>query len=162
MLCEQCGKNPATVHMTKIVNSKKEEAHVCSECAKQFSGFHSGIDFSNMLSSMFGQPQIGTACPTCQSSLTEIQKRGQLGCSDCYETFRQELTGLLRRIHGTTKHMGKMPEKGYARVKAQRQLQGLKEQLQTAISRENYEQAAELRDEIRRIEKQMDEPKQEN
>lgn len=159
MLCEQCGKNQAAVHMTKVVNNQKQEAHLCSECAKQFSGFHSGIDFSNMLSSMFGPPQIGTACPTCHSSLADVQKRGQLGCSDCYQVFRQELSGLLRKIHGTTNHMGKVPAKGYARVKAQRQLEGLRQQLQTAVSRENYEQAAELRDEIRRIEGEMGEKK---
>ncbi len=163
MLCEQCGKKQASVHVTKIQNGQKIERHLCKECAQQSSEFSTGIDFQNMLSSFFEYPQTWgqkarpkQGCPVCGSTLTDIQNRSQLGCSQCYTTFDSEVNTLLRRIHGTTEHVGKIPESSHGRIRLERQVQDLREQLQQAIAEEQYEKAAELRDQIRSLEGQLD------
>jgi protein arginine kinase activator len=81
---------------------------------------------------------------------------GRLGCSECYTTFRAQLRPLLRRIHGSTKHVGKAPVRDSARVALRREIQRLHEDMQAAIEHEEFETAAELRDRIRVIEAQGD------
>ena len=118
MLCERCGEKQATVHMTQIDNHEKREVHLCQECAQHYDeflpGFSINFDFSNMLASLFEQSNIWgktsqptVACSNCNQTLADIQRIGELGCSGCYETFKNEINPLLRRIHGSTRHVGK-------------------------------------------------------
>ncbi len=164
MMCEQCGENAASVHVTKIHNGHKVEMHLCHDCAQQGGEFSSGIDFQNMLASLFHQPQVWTAapdvgrrCAVCGSTLEDIQKRSQMGCSHCYTEFNKEVNTLLRRIHGTTTHAGKVPVASQGRIRLERQMESLREQLQKVIAAEEYEKAAELRDEIRSLQQQLQE-----
>ncbi len=138
--------------------------HLCRECAQQGGEFSSGIDFQNMLASLFQQPQVWTAppdvgrkCTVCGSTLQDIQKRSQLGCSHCYTAFGKEVNTLLRRVHGTTTHAGKIPASSHGRIRLERQVEELREELQKAIAAEQYERAAELRDEIRSLQQQLQE-----
>src|SRR5690554_182324 len=106
MLCDKCGQKQADVRFVQIENGKKTEVNLCQSCAQEYSGFASSFNLQNILASMldFSQPwggvkeQVGKRCETCQSSLADIQKRGQLGCSDCYAVFQPEVDSLLRRI----------------------------------------------------------------
>ncbi len=159
MLCEQCGKEHASIHMTKIINNKKIESHLCQECAREYGDFTDMIDLPNIFAGMFDAPKVwgaipkpSSSCSVCGLELADIRRVNQLGCSECYQTFRRELEPLLRRLHGTTRHVGKVPAKSHARIHLDRQLGQLREQLQQAISAENYELAAALRDEIRQLE----------
>lgn len=159
MKCEQCGKNESSVHFTKIENGQKTVFNLCQACAQAYSEFVPGIDFQNMLASMFDQPKIwgsptktAERCPTCQRSLNDIRRQGQLGCSDCYDTFGKEMHSLLRRIHGTTKHVGKIPSTGHARTRVERQVESLRLKLAECVKQEDYEQAAKYRDEIKTLE----------
>ncbi|HET9952418.1 MAG TPA: UvrB/UvrC motif-containing protein, partial [Candidatus Eisenbacteria bacterium] len=93
-------------------------------------------------------------CPRCSLVYSEFKESGRLGCSECYTTFRAQLRPLLRRIHGSTKHVGKAPARDSARVALRREIQRLHEDLQRAIEREEFETAASLRDRIRAIETQ--------
>ena len=67
--------------------------------------------------------------------------------------FEQELEPSLRRIHGNRQHVGKIPLRGGEKVLWRRQIEGLKQRLQEAVAREEYEEAAEIRDQIKNLEK---------
>jgi protein arginine kinase activator len=165
MQCQVCGKKPAVVHFTEIVNNKKSEVHVCEKCAEE-RGYHtplvkSKFSVGDLLAGMVDQTgsseeaKVGRVqCPRCHMVYSEFKETGRLGCSECYATFRAQLRPLLRRIHGSTKHEGKSPVRDSARVALRREVQKLHEDMQKAIEKEEFETAARLRDQIRNIEEQ--------
>lgn len=163
MQCQSCGKNPAVVHFTEIVNNKKSEYHLCEKCAEErgygSSMVKSKFSVGDLLAGMVDQTGSGeeakvgrVQCPRCHMVYSAFKQSGRLGCSECYDTFRAQLRPLLRRIHGSTKHVGKTPLRDAARVALRREIQRLHDDLQRAIEREEFETAARLRDEIRTIE----------
>ena len=163
MQCQLCGKRPAVVHFTEIVNNKKSEYHVCEQCAEE-RGYHvpllkSKFSVGDLLAGMVDQAgqsdeaKVGRVqCPRCGLVYSEFKESGRLGCSECYGTFRSQLRPLLRRIHGSTKHVGKAPARDSERVALRREVQRLYEELQRAVEREEFENAAALRDQIRAME----------
>lgn len=169
MLCEECKKRSANVHLTKIIGDQKTEMHLCQQCAAERGelGFLGNvqINFPNILSGFFDLDQdfqVGDSwqkdldrCPSCDLSYRDFRELGQLGCSHCYETFGQQMEPILRRIHGHTRHTGKVPSKHEGQLKLQRQIEELRSQLKEVISREEYEKAAEIRDKIRDLESQL-------
>lgn len=173
MLCEECRKRPATVHITKIVNDSKAEAHLCQHCAEAKGELTlvSPVAFTlqEFLTGMLQQvpvptlgPSVGVAtacCPNCGLSYSRIKEVGQLGCSVCYEQFKGQIEPLLRRIQGTTIHSGKIPGAQGVAIEQRRQIEALREQQRAAISQEKYEEAAKLRDKIRSLEKELQESK---
>jgi len=120
MLCQDCGKREATVHLTQVINDEKVELHLCRECAEK-RRFHTpfeGVPFplAEFLASMLDQSLIkkpskvsDKKCSTCGMYFSDFSKTGRLGCGNCYATFRSQLNDLLRKIHGSTKHQGKVP-----------------------------------------------------
>jgi len=150
-----------------MYNGNQVHLSLCSECAaKKGVGLFNlgGASLPKLLGSFFGfgplgmgqvQPSIATGktCPNCGVSLITIGQHGRLGCSTCYEVFKEHLEPTLRRIHGNTVHTGKLPKKGAGKVKLQRQIEQLKSELQAAVANEQYEKAAELRDRIKELEK---------
>jgi protein arginine kinase activator len=92
-------------------------------------------------------------CPKCGLTYEDFKKVGRLGCGECYTAFRDALLPLLKRIHGSNQHCGKSPKKAAKVVKAKNELLELKDKLQKAIQREEFEEAAKLRDKIRELEK---------
>ncbi|MGI6452547.1 MAG: UvrB/UvrC motif-containing protein [Syntrophomonadaceae bacterium] len=165
MNCENCQQRPATVHFTQMINGSKVEMHLCQECAAKKGAFVFDLDnkfsISNLLGSFFGTNLLqGTKtispemiCSNCGMSLAGIRQTGKLGCSECYISFEGELEPSLRRIHGNSRHIGKIPSRGGSEVLLKRQLDNLKAQLQQAVAAENYEKAAEIRDKIKELEK---------
>ncbi|MDD4953975.1 MAG: UvrB/UvrC motif-containing protein [Candidatus Omnitrophica bacterium] len=165
MLCDICGKNPATVHLTEIVDEQMNELHLCEECARQKSTqMEQQFGLSDLLAGMvdFGKgggtketetlPEI--KCPACGLSYKDFKKLGRLGCGECYQTFKKYLVSLLKRIHGSSQHVGKTPFKSAKAVaKKKNGLQELRDKLQRAIESESFEDAAALRDQIRELEK---------
>ena len=96
-------------------------------------------------------------CPGCGFSGSDFKKSGLLGCAECYRTFKKVLLPLLRRIHGSTGHLGKIPSKiparhGKSLLMESQKLRVLREKLVKAVREENFEEAAKTRDEIRKIE----------
>ncbi len=162
MLCENCGKRQATTHIKQTINGKTAEYHLCPECAAKLgmSGFNP-FDMSDFWSSMFEShlPEVHKAkvCPSCDSTFDQIAKRGRLGCPDCYDTFREELLPSLRRMHGKTRHIGKVPKTAFEEVRDEYEVDKLKAELDEAVGREDYEQAAKLRDQIKLIEAKKEE-----
>lgn len=145
MLCEKCGKRPATVMYTQIINGHKESLNICSECASKESIFD---NFGSLLS--FAQPTVQKtlSCPVCKTTLAQFTRSGRMGCGECYNTFRTQAKEILRKIHGTTQHI-KDTESVPAKEKSEEEI--LREELNKAIEIEDFEQAAILRDKIRLI-----------
>jgi len=162
MVCNICGKSQATVHLTEIIDEQITELHLCEECAqKKGAQMESHFGLSDLLA---GLADLGTQfnktktepklkCPKCGLTYEDFKKVGRLGCGECYNAFKEALVPLLKRIHGSTQHCGKSPKKIAKIVKAKNDLDVLKERLQKAVQKEDFEEAAKLRDKIKEIEK---------
>ncbi len=160
MLCDICGKNQATVHLTEIVDNQMAELHLCEDCAKEKSlQMEQQFGLADLLAGLadFGkqpdsQEKIKLTCSSCGLSYENFRKFGRLGCSNCYVSFKKYLASLLKKIHGSSQHLGKTPFKSGKVVRAKSELQELKVRLQKAVEMEEFEQAASLRDKIRVLE----------
>jgi protein arginine kinase activator len=165
MKCEACGKNEATVHYKEIRDNEVREQNLCAACAEEkgyvVSSWKAEFSVPNLLGSMAEsdvsppEGEGGTArCGSCGMTYVEFKSSGRLGCAECYGAFRLALLPLFRRIHGSDRHLGKTPgESGEARLKT-RAIRTLKERLDRCIRMEEFEEAARLRDEIRRLEEE--------
>ena len=161
MLCNSCGKKEATVHLTEIVNDQVTKLNLCEDCAREKGAeMEEHFGLSELLAGLtdmgtVAEPETAVLikCPNCGMMYQNFRKLGRLGCSECYEAFKKELSPLLKRIHGSTQHYGKSPKKIAKVVKAKNDLETLKEKLQKAIQKEDFEEAAKLRDKIKESEK---------
>ncbi|MDD5042594.1 MAG: UvrB/UvrC motif-containing protein [Candidatus Omnitrophica bacterium] len=167
MLCDICKKNPATVHLTEIIDNQMNELHLCEECARNKSAaMEQQFGLSDLLAGMadFEKPvkdeeAVSVKCPNCNLTYADFKKVGRLGCGECYNVFRKYLAPLLKRIHGASRHVGKAPLKGKAPARPGRKkpgLEELKDAMQRAVREENFEEAARLRDKIRAIEEKKE------
>lgn len=164
MICNECGKRPATVHITKIENGKKTNMHLCEQCAlaKGALSINTGFSINDLLAGMLntGTPlpikvdfMDDPSCPVCGMKYSRFRETGRFGCGSCYKSFGDRLTPLFRRIHGNINHTGKIPQRTGGRLKIMREMESLKAELANAVKREEYEKAAEIRDKIRALEK---------
>ncbi len=162
MKCQKCGKNEANNHFTRVINGKKEELHLCSSCAKEefptFSPFGNEIiDAGSFLSGLFGGAPTGIkasnaeVCPSCGITFAEICEKGKIGCADCYNAFRPSLLRSVKQIHGTTAHTGKIPQRAGSEISKSRRIEKLETELSNAVMKQEFEQAAKLRDEIKEL-----------
>jgi protein arginine kinase activator len=178
MKCDQCDQE-ATVHELRVVNGKKVERHLCEKCArKQGIAIQPTISVPELIEKYMqhaaqagakaGEQVKAAACPTCGTTYIEFRQTGLLGCPDCYRGFEQQLGPLLERAHeGGTHHVGKVPRRaltggrgqgeggakavlGDAAQRAGR-IAALRKQLEEAVRAEQYERAATLRDELRKM-----------
>ena len=173
MLCEKCKKNNATVFYEETVNGKTRSYSLCTECAKALEqsgeiAFKQNIadDFfgipsfgniqGSLFGSLFGLPENARTsrktCPLCHASFEDFRRYGKAGCPLCYTTFADELSGTVRSIHGSVKHVGRAPKRFQKQNEQKNRLTELKNELRSAIADENFEAAASLRDQIRALE----------
>ncbi|PAB57537.1 UvrB/UvrC motif-containing protein [Anaeromicrobium sediminis] len=166
MLCENCNERTATVHLTKIMNNKKTEIHLCELCAKESQKMTMDTPFSinSFLTSILDSIQDSplkvdyiqtTECDHCKMTYSQFKNLGRLGCSHCYDAFKVKLNPLIKRVQGHEKHVGKIPEKIGGDFIIKREINELKKQLSKSIDKEEFEQAAVLRDKIRDLEKRL-------
>lgn len=160
MLCQKCGKNPATTHIKTVINGKVTEQNLCSHCATN-SGYSSlgGGSISNILASMLGQSmqlhrqREGGTCKCCGATFADIAESGRVGCAACYSEFEEELLPYLKQIHGSVNHTGKIPgSKELVITSTTEPIAELKTKLAALVAAEDYEEAAVVRDEIKRLE----------
>lgn len=162
MVCENCGSTDAVVHLTQIVNNEMSTHHLCEKCAAE-KGLESTPDTSKTpLVDVIAQMTQDSAretqpadseCSFCGLTFDGFRQTGRLGCPHCYETFSDHLPRLLRRIHGSTKHVGKVylpPDPTASDM--EKRLEGLRRKLERAVQSEDFERAAEIRDQIRDME----------
>lgn len=168
MRCDQCKERDAVVHLTQIVEEQVTTQHLCEKCAAE-----RGVESSTLLpktplgsflAAMGKAPGprgagTGAACPGCGATLQDFREAGRLGCGECYATFGAELRDLLRRLHGSTTHMGDRylaPGESAPAADAPAAVEdpalALRDRLRTAIAAEDFELAAELRDRLRTVE----------
>jgi protein arginine kinase activator len=96
--------------------------------------------------------QAMPACPTCGMNLEELRRRGRVGCEGCYDAFRGYLDESLERLHGATRHTGRLPGVPEGEIQRRQQVEGLRGELDLAVRDEDYERAASIRDEIQTLE----------
>ncbi|MHC4872357.1 MAG: UvrB/UvrC motif-containing protein [Planctomycetota bacterium] len=159
-ICEVCKKNPATVHLTDIHNNEKKELHLCQGCAEDKGiSFQHNFSLPELLSELTGahgiEKKSDLVCEACGLSFSDFQARGRFGCANDYKAFRDELIPMIERIHGKTRHMGKVPKEA-GKSSNHQNLMDLQKKMKAAIEREAYEEAAEIRDQINRIKKDVD------
>ena len=169
MLCEKCNKNEARVHLVKMINGKKSETWLCEKCAKEISNGAliplmvegtEAEEISKNIESLFSQmtrekkkfsPKIDLICKHCGLTLSEFKKTGKLGCSECYDSFSEELEKIVIEFQGSDTHVGKMPRREEEELNKFKEITNLQKKLKKAIEMEEYELAAILRDKIKII-----------
>ena len=181
MKCENCGKNYANVKYTQIINGEKKQMFLCEECSQKLGlndiHFNMPINFTNFLTDFFDDmndinliPSIGGQsslnCSKCGLNWDDFLHTGKFGCSNCYSDFEARIDPILRSMQGATNHIGRIGEvKSGNNVKQnlddkmetkqneeQNKIDKLKEDLKQAIKEERYEDAAKIRDEIKKNE----------
>jgi protein arginine kinase activator len=158
MKCQKCTK-AATLHITEIVSEDQvEELHLCEECAHKYlyepQKQPAGVKAAPSGSAEEGEEPavLNRECEVCGLKFVDFRNTGRLGCPHDYQEFREELLPLLENIHGETRHTGKAPRRLPQSKQTQSELLQLRKQLLQAINKEAYEEAARLRDRIRRLE----------
>ena len=160
MLCEKCQKNNATTHIRTVVNGVVTEKNLCAHCAaSEGYGDIKYNSLSQMLASMFGDTaSINTKsaakhCDCCGSTFSDIAESGKVGCPQCYTTFYNELLPYFKRVHGSTKHIGKAPTTApKTQATDIETVESLREKLNQLVREEKYEEAAIIRDKIKQLE----------
>ena len=185
MLCENCGKHEANVQYTEVINGDKKQVFLCSECSKKRGIDNINFEFPINFSSFFGDfledfensdfmPTLDIKkdikCDRCNMTFEEFMNTGKFGCSNCYEAFKEKINPILKKIHGSNTHVGRIGNikentklfnneenikdvSNKKEAKVNNELDKLKEELKIAIKEERYEDAAKLRDEIKKQEK---------
>ena len=170
MLCQDCRKREAQVHLTQIVNNEKTSLSLCKECASQ-RGFHSPLEnipfpLAEILAGLSsGLPvpakQVEAdmiSCQGCGLTFDAFTRQGRFGCGECYRTFRTRIEPIMRKIHGASLHRGHGPHPevaiagrpaGKKRVMQDNEGERLELELRKAIEAEDFERAAEIRDKLK-------------
>ena len=182
MLCDNCGKREANVRYSENINGKTRELNLCEECSEKLGigqmDFSMPMDFSNFFVDFveeFTKPEwmpllnnVKTlTCDNCGYTFDDIVNTGKLGCPNCYDVFESELDPIIKRIQGTNRHVGRIgkiidnkinkkynkTEENTDKKEEKTKLEQLQEDLKNAIKEERYEDAAKIRDEIKKNEK---------
>lgn len=160
MLCEECGKNQATVSITVTAGGEMRTRHLCPECMKKMESSLANGDIQSFLSSVLSvlgsakkEEKSSPVCGGCGLSYTEFERTGRLGCAQCYRDFSDQLKPLLRRIHGRTQHAGRRPAAFVpsAEDALAARISELRQKMDEAVATENFEDAAKYRDELRTL-----------
>ena len=154
--CQKC-HNPATLHITEVLaESQFEELHLCEQCANKYlcEPTKSGAGKGGVGEAREGEEGLfnQNECPHCGIKFVEFRNTGRLGCPHDYQAFREELLPLLENIHGEVRHCGKVPRRLPQNKETQSELMQLRNRLKQAVTKEDYEEAAKIRDRIKRLE----------
>lgn len=181
MLCEHCKMREATVKYVEVVNGVKTEHNLCAQCASRLDigqYFEGEFSLGKLLSGLLGMQDTeksserfaGVVCPSCHTTYEEFVKDSQFGCPDCYSVFDPLIGENIKHLQGSEKHVGKRPKSFLAQLgeeelpgqeekangpagalPADDQVRLLQAKLKDAVRREDFEEAAALRDEIHKL-----------
>ncbi len=173
MQCDVCKAKEAEVFLTQIVEGKMQKVNLCKACSNDRgvddpTGFAltellAGLGTSTETekpapaashshgSSGGSSETTATKCPVCGFTQADFKKTGRLGCSECYLTFADHLGNLLKAMHKGTRHTGKLPFRIARQQEITERMKGLQDDLLKAVREENYEGAASLRDQIKKL-----------
>lgn len=163
MVCDNCKERDAVVHLTRIVNNAVTQLHLCETCARA-KGVETTLaqpqhPLGDILQAVQQQDTTNLedgACGFCGASARDFRVTGRLGCPHCYDAMERSLRELLRRLHGSSRHVGARYDAPATHVDEKPDmLYDLRDQLRRAIDAEQFELAAELRDRIRVLETEV-------
>ncbi len=148
VICQACQQRPALLHLTESgADGTVREAHLCPQCA-------SGLDLGGAPPPLAGlitglrsrrtvEPEE-PACPECGFTMAQYRELNLLGCPACWIHLWPRIEPLVRRFHGAVRHTGRTAG-GADPVRA-----ALERDLAAAVADERFEEAARLRDALRR------------
>ncbi len=172
MLCDECGKNPAIFSVTITSGGDVSNRHLCSECMKKMESSLTQGNIHSFLSSILSmlapaQDQDDQpVCSHCGLRYSDFERTGRLGCAGCYQDFQKELGPMLQRIHGSSQHVGRTPAHAApaemdtepeqeaiptAQELLKERIEELRQKMDEAVAVENFEAAAQYRDEMRAL-----------
>ena len=161
MKCQKCEK-PATFHITEITDGDYVALHLCADCAEKYlkpndvnspeSWIKNEAKIEETTESLAKVDQ--KSCEICGITFYDFRQVGRLGCPHDYVCFEEELEPLIMNIHGETEHRGKRPKSPKLNLDEQTQLIQLRRQMKDAVDDEDYERASQIRDAIRKLEKE--------
>jgi len=163
MLCTNCNSKEASFHYKQIIGGKKSEQHLCASCAKSLGYINSGeslFDIGSILNDFISIPNPKTTskevrrCPVCSTSYDEFRSTGLLGCDKCFESFSNIIESSLSQIQPSTTHKGSLRSEDGEKIRKENYLSELKDNLKKAIIDERYEDAAVIRDKIKKLEEE--------
>ena len=162
MICECCHETEATIHLTQVIDGTVKKLNLCQACAQD-----NGIDLNSPISitdvllglgSQSGMKKgqslmsaLDLSCSRCQMTRAEFKSNARLGCPECYKAFMGELNALMQAMHHSRQHVGKIPARQGVEVRITAQIASLQKDIATAVAKEEYEVAANLRDKIRAL-----------
>ena len=157
--CQRCGKATATVHLTDLIQGEKQERHLCNQCAEDEGVFMKPqqVPLNELLKGFVlqktnAQELADLSCDQCGMTFVEFRSHGLLGCPNDYDAFEKALGPLLERSHeGALQHVGKTATRTSAGIVMQQDMFRLQRELQQAVDEEQYERAASLRDQIKKL-----------
>lgn len=159
MNCDKCGA-PSVYHSTLIVNGVSKKTSLCRDCAIKEGVFNNQPTslFDDMFSSfadMLGFEQVeNVVCPVCKTSLREFKSTGKLGCPNCYESFKDEISNIIKKIAPFETHKQETIKTKVVKEKPSKeeQIRLLREEMKQAVSEERYEDAAKIKKQITKLE----------
>lgn len=171
MNCHMCGQREATTHVLELINGERKSVWLCNICASGRAdntgeepglphlgnvGSHSGesaslASFLGQVADTGGGPSRVAACPECGYEIKAFQDTNRLGCPKCYAHFRTQVLPILARYHRHASHLGKVPRQAGGLASQQGEITRLRVSLEKSIRSEDYEEAARLRDVMRKL-----------
>lgn len=178
MLCDNCRKREANVRYSENINGRKKELHLCEECSKKLGigkmDFNMPIDFSSFFGGLLEDFETtdfmplfdevrALKCDNCGYTFEDIVNTGKLGCGNCYDVFEERLDPIIKKIQGSNRHVGRTGKIIDSKIgkkfnenkdnkKEVSKIEKLQNDLKEAIKDERYEDAAKIRDEIKKLE----------
>ena len=169
-LCEECGVNEACYTISVMMGGQITQRHLCADCMAKMNMNLAAGNVKHLLSAIMSaisgtmaeavgasvqeqEESAGAAvvCERCGTSLSQFTKSGKLGCPNCYQAFREQLTPMLQQIHGRVQHAGRKPLDDEAAQRRRVAYDRLTRQLEQAVAVEDFETAALLRDQLRQL-----------
>jgi protein arginine kinase activator len=165
MNCEICQQNEAIIHIHQVSGNKKSTYHICEICAQDmgFTSLDEKTDYSigNLFKGLFKlkkKKAIKTGsktCPHCSWTIEQFRRTKSLGCPGCYSFFQDEIAVFYSKKLKVSTHAGKFPKKIKSYKKFFVDVLKLKNEMDNAVQNEEFEKAAQLRDEIGRLKETM-------
>ncbi len=158
MNCDACKQKTATVFLTQIVDGKMQKVNLCEACSKEKGVTDpTGFALADLLLGLGASEEMeksnsGVRCSVCGFSQADFKKTGRFGCSNCYDVFADGLESMLKNMHKDTEHKGKVPARLLKAKLREEEMKAIQSDLRKAISEEQYEAAAELRDRLKQME----------
>lgn len=169
VLCDECHARPVALRFQVTNDGQTVERKVCEVCGEKYawlvappSSLALPVPFA-LLSGMLPAHGASTAmagpsrCEHCGYSFHQFQHTSLLGCAECYDSFAPQIEVILRRAQGgSVRHAGKKPARGASKQRQEREIEHLSREIRTAVEDQRFEDAARLRDQIRRLEKELE------